>query len=80
MTAQSMTEAAGAPMVRITRWSQFRAVMRADKKAMFGAIVLTVFVLAAIFGPLIAPYDPTDMAYDFLTPPSWAQLPCQASS
>ena len=72
MTSHAISETAEAPMVRVTRWSQFRAVIRADKKALFGAVVLTVFVLAAIFGSLIAPYDPTDMAYEFLTPPSWA--------
>ena len=59
-------------MVRTTRMSQFRAVMRADKKALVGAVILTIFVLAAIVGPLISPYDPNAMDYDFLAAPSWA--------
>jgi peptide/nickel transport system permease protein len=71
MTPHALSEIAEAPMVRTTRMSQFRAVMRADKKALVGAVILTIFVLAAIIGPLISPYDPNDMAYDFLAPPSW---------
>ena len=71
MTPHAISEAAEATFVRTTRWSQFRAVMLADKKALVGAIILAVFVVAAIFGPLIAPYDPNAMDYDFLAPPSW---------
>ena len=71
MTPHAISEAAEAPMVRTTRWSQFRAVMRTDRKALVGSAILLVFVVAAILGPLIAPYDPNDMAYDFLAPPSW---------
>ena len=71
MTPHAISDADEIPMVRATRWRQFRAVMRADKKAMFGAVVLAVLAVTAILGPLIAPYDPTDMAYDFLAPPSW---------
>ena len=71
MTPHAISETAEAAYVRTTRWSQCRAVMLADKKALVGAIILAVFVLAAIFGPLIAPYDPNAMDYDFLAPPSW---------
>ncbi len=71
MTPHAISETAEAAYVRTTRWSQFRAVMLADKKALIGAIILAVFAAAAIFGPLIAPYDPNAMDYDFLAPPSW---------
>jgi len=71
MTPHAISEAAEVPMVRTTRWSQFRAVMRADRKALVGSVILAVFLVAAILGPLIAPYDPNDMAYDFLAAPSW---------
>ena len=71
MTPHAISETAEAAFVRTTRWSQFRAVMLADKKALVGAIILAVFAVAAILGPLIAPYDPNAMDYDFLAPPSW---------
>ena len=71
MTPHAISETAEAPFVRTTRWSQFRAVMLADKKALVGAVILAVFAVAAILGPLIAPYDPNAMDYDFLAPPSW---------
>ena len=71
MTPHAISETAEAAFVRTTRWSQFRAVMLADKKALVGAVILAVFVVAAILGPLIAPYDPNAMDYDFLAPPSW---------
>ena len=71
MTPHALSEAAEAPYVRTTRWSQFRAVMLADKKALVGAVILAIFAVAAILGPLIAPYDPNAMDYDFLAPPSW---------
>ncbi len=71
MTPHSLAEAAGAPFVRTTRWRRFRSVMLADKKALVGSVVLALFVAAALLGPLIAPYDPNAMDYDFLAPPSW---------
>lgn len=38
---------------------------------MFGAVVVLLFVLTAIFGPLLAPHDPTQIFYQpGVTPPS----------
>ena len=35
-------------------------VMRQRSSAFFGLVVIAVFVFAAVFAPLVAPYDPTD--------------------
>ena len=43
-----------------------------DKKALVGVIVLAVFTLAAVFAPLIAPYDPNSMEFDMIGAPSMA--------
>tara|TARA_B100000749_G_scaffold27361_1_gene19238 strand:- start:725 stop:1540 length:816 start_codon:yes stop_codon:yes gene_type:complete len=43
-----------------------------DKKALVGSVVLTIFLLSAIFGNVISPYDPSDMAFDMMEPPSWS--------
>jgi peptide/nickel transport system permease protein len=41
-----------------------------DRKAQFGVVVLTVFVVGALLGPLVLPYDPNAMAFDMLMSPS----------
>jgi peptide/nickel transport system permease protein len=43
-------------------------------KAVIGFGLLAVFVLMAIIGPLVAPYDPTAIGPDVLAPPSAAHL------
>jgi len=43
-----------------------------DKKALIGTVVLTIFLIAAILGSLIAPYDPNGMDFDMMEPPSWS--------
>lgn len=48
------------------------AVVTADRKAQFGLAVLSIFAIAALFGPWVAPYDPRAMAFDMLQPPSWS--------
>lgn len=60
------------PRRRYGRLAKFRDVVLRDKKAVFGVIVLTVFIVAAIFGRLIAPYDPNAMDFTMLSAPSWA--------
>jgi peptide/nickel transport system permease protein len=42
-----------------------------DKKALTGSVVLTIFLLSAIFGNVISPYDPSDMEFDMMESPSW---------
>ncbi len=47
------------------------AAIRGDKKALFGVVVLGIFVAAALFAPLVAPYDPNAMDFDMMLAPSW---------
>ena len=65
-------EAAPEPRVwrRQTRWGRLRAVLRADRKALFGLVVLAVFLLLAVFGPLIVPHDPNEMTLQMMSGPS----------
>lgn len=72
MTQQAVIETVEEPPRRRAGWPRFRGILRRDKKALFGLIVLAVFALAAVFGPMISPYDPNDMAFDMMAPPSWA--------
>ena len=42
------------------------------KSAMFGLVVIVLFVLIAAFAPVIAPYDPTQQSWTSIRkPPSW---------
>src|SRR5687768_10700917 len=43
-----------------------------DKAGFFGAVFLAVLLLAAVFAPLVAPYDPAAQSLsDRLQPPAW---------
>lgn len=42
------------------RWSDFRRAFLSNRLAVFGAVVMSLFILMAIFAPVIAPYDPID--------------------
>jgi peptide/nickel transport system permease protein len=43
------------------------------KLAMFGLVIVIIFVAAAVFAPWIAPYDPLETSWSRLRqPPSWA--------
>lgn len=44
--------------------------VRSNRKALVGTILLGLFVLVAIFAPLIAPYDPHAQIFDQTLPPS----------
>ena len=41
-----------------TRWGDFRQAFLGNKLAVVGLVVITLFVLMAVFAPLLAPYDP----------------------
>ncbi len=49
----------------------FVAAILSDKKALFGVVVLGIFFAAALFAPLVAPYDPNAMDFDMMLAPSW---------
>ncbi len=46
---------------RPERWYE---VVWSSKKARVGIILVGLYVLVAIFAPLIAPYDPSDSSFD----------------
>ncbi|MCA3560844.1 MAG: ABC transporter permease [Aestuariivirga sp.] len=54
-------------------WKRFHC----DRLAMAGLVTIVVFAMAAIFAPVIAPYNPSEQFFDGLTlegsplPPSW---------
>ena len=43
-----------------------------NKTAIIGLVIITVFILVAIFAPLLSPHDPVETSlYDQLKPPVW---------
>lgn len=52
------------------RGKRKRFVFLRNSKAIAGMIILGFFILMAIFGPLIAPYNPSALSADALLPPS----------
>ena len=46
------------------------SALKHDKKAMVSLAVLTLLALIAVFGPFLAPYDPTAQDFTILQPPS----------
>src|SRR4029078_1497472 len=46
-------------------------IIKESRQAKLGLIVLLVFVLGAIFAPLLAPYDPRQQVGPVYAPPSW---------
>ncbi len=47
---------------------------RRDKRAMFGTLVLAIFLICALFGPFIAPYEPLIQSDDLLVAPNVQHL------
>jgi peptide/nickel transport system permease protein len=45
-------------------------MLKKNKFAVFGLIVLTILVIGAVFAPIIAPYDPGDIIEDHIAGPS----------
>ncbi len=54
------------------RWRQFSNRFRRHKGAMLGLFFLFIILIAALFSPIIAPYDPAEQFSDSLRlPPAW---------
>lgn len=53
--------------------ASFTAFIR-NKGAVAGAAILGIWILIAIFAPLVAPYDPYLPVADSRSPPSWSHL------
>jgi peptide/nickel transport system permease protein len=58
----------------ITGMSRLYSMLCKDRKAQFGLIVLSLFILSAILAPWIAPYDPNEMTLDMMHSPSLSHL------
>jgi peptide/nickel transport system permease protein len=74
--AQIQHDVTAAPAVETrSRREDFRRVFFSNRLAMFGTVIMGIFILMAVFAPLIAPYDPLqqDLAGKF-APPSRAHL------
>ena len=72
-----MTDVAlGAPLAREEAESPARRALRRllrRKGAIFGLVVIALFVAVAVFAPLISPYDPVAQSWTLVRkPPSWA--------
>ncbi|MEJ3405000.1 ABC transporter permease [Rathayibacter sp. YIM 133350] len=75
-TASVLTADLSTPKKK-TFWTQLKSslAMFSNPKSTAGLIILGVFVLVAIFAPLIAPYDPTTQNLnETLQPPSFKHL------
>ena len=72
MTPAVVVEAAAAPEAGRPSLKKLRTFAR-NKGALIGIFILLAFAVAAIFAPLLTPYDPTaqDLSSAFLAP-SWA--------
>src|ERR671916_2851804 len=74
--AQIQHDAVAAPGVEArSRREDFLRVFFSNRLAVFGTAILSIFILMAVFAPLIAPYDPfqQDLAGKF-APPSRAHF------
>jgi len=58
-----------------TRARRFSRRLFRNRGAIFGAVVVGLVVICAVFSPLVAPYSPTEInSIDMLLPPSWEHL------
>jgi peptide/nickel transport system permease protein len=77
MSVQSTSVAAGGVVpdtrpVLTKKHTRARFAVLRNTKALVGMIILGFFILMAIIGPWIAPYDPSAVTRESLAPPSAA--------
>lgn len=59
------------PVTEASRWTRFREAIGTNRKAVAGIVILGFFLLVAIFGPVFAPYNPSEMGVGLpAAPPS----------
>ncbi|SHI65666.1 ABC transporter permease subunit [Wenxinia saemankumensis] len=74
MSDASSATARSVPTGRPGRLKEFWGYFKENRGAVMGLWVFAVFVLIAIFAPLIAPYDPTvQFRGNTLQPPAWQE-------
>jgi peptide/nickel transport system permease protein len=54
----ALTDALAEAPPRVSEWSRFRRGFLGRRVVAFGLIVIVIFILVALFAPLLAPYDP----------------------
>jgi peptide/nickel transport system permease protein len=65
---------ANAIPAQVHRWHDVWRLVKGNRKASFGLIVVGFFILIAIFGPIILSQDPHTFTADVLQPPSATHL------
>jgi peptide/nickel transport system permease protein len=68
VATQEPLEPLAEPRISVLR--NVAAGLASNRKALAGMILLGIFTLMAVFAPVIAPYDPTSLAFDQLVSPS----------
>jgi len=58
VTQENTTEAFSEALPHISEWKRFWRVFLQRKLVIIGLVILAILVIAAIFAPLLAPYDP----------------------
>jgi peptide/nickel transport system permease protein len=65
-----MSTKSGVLGLRLERLTRVRETVQGDARATFGLAIVSLFVLAAIFAPELAPYDPMAQEYAIMQAPS----------
>jgi peptide/nickel transport system permease protein len=72
MTASTLPDVAVADASEENPWARAWRRLKRRKGAMAGLVVVALFVLVAVFAPLVAPYDPIATSWSAVRkPPSW---------
>jgi len=73
MTAATLPTIMAADATEENPWARAWRRLKRRKGAMVGLVIVTLFVLLAVFAPLIVPYDPIATSWSAVRkPPSWA--------